>query len=165
MIDALAVADEAGMGSRINTVMQPCFFKLAGILPPDEAIARIKAFVEKTYAKRGEAVVARNFAAIDRSLERLGHVTLGEVTERASRPPPPVPDDVPDFVARITVAPDGRRRRPAAGERAAGRRHVPDRHGDSTRSGRSPRRSRSGIRPSASTAASARWSARTPRSG
>ena len=47
----LAVADEAGMGSRINTVMQPCFFQLAGVLPPDEAIARIKAFVEKTYAQ------------------------------------------------------------------------------------------------------------------
>ncbi len=73
------------MGSRINTVMQPCFFQLAGILPPDEAIARIKGFVEKTYAKRGEAVVARNFAAIDRSLERLGHVTKGVVDERRSR--------------------------------------------------------------------------------
>ena len=68
------------MGGRINTVMQPCFFQLAGILPPDEAIAQIKGFVEKTYAKRGEAVVARNFAAIDRSLERLGHVTKRVVT-------------------------------------------------------------------------------------
>ena len=101
VIDALAVADEVGMGSRINTVMQPCFFQLAGILPPDEAIARIKGFVEKTYAKRGEAVVARNFAAIDRSLERLAHVTLGVVTN-AIPTTPPVPDDVPDFVARIT---------------------------------------------------------------
>ncbi len=101
VIDAVAVADEAGMGSRINTVMQPCFFQLAGILPPDEAISRIKGFVEKTYAKRGEAIVARNFAAIDRSLERLGHVALGGVTN--NRPAiPPVPDDVPDFVARIT---------------------------------------------------------------
>ena len=80
VIDALAVADEVGMGSRINTVMQPCFFQLAGILPPDEAIARIKGFVEATYAKRGEAVVARNFAAIDRSLERLAHVPLHAVT-------------------------------------------------------------------------------------
>ena len=79
VIDALAVADEVGMGSRINTVMQPCFFQLAGILPPDEAITQIKGFVEKTYAKRGEAVVARNFAAIDRSLERLAHVPLGRV--------------------------------------------------------------------------------------
>ncbi len=101
VIDALAVADEAGMGSRINTVMQPCFFKLAGILPPEEAIAQIKAFVQKTYAKRGEAVVARNFAAIDRSLERLGHVTLGGVTNEQPTTTP-VPDDVPDFVARIT---------------------------------------------------------------
>ena len=101
VIDALAVADEAGMGSRINTVMQPCFFQLAGILPADEAITRIKGFVEKTYAKRGEAIVARNFAAIDRSLERLAHVPLGGVTN--DRPTtPPVPDDVPDFVARIT---------------------------------------------------------------
>src|SRR4029453_18751116 len=111
VIDALAVADEAGMGSRINTVMQPCFFKLAGILPPDEAIARIKGFVEKTYAKRGEAVVARNFAAIDRSLERLVHVALGSVTDDVhSRPI--VPDDAPDFVARITsrlIAGDGDR--------------------------------------------------------
>jgi pyruvate-ferredoxin/flavodoxin oxidoreductase len=101
VIDALAVADEAGLGSRINTVMQPCFFQLAGVLPADEAIARIKAFVEKTYAKRGEAIVARNFAAIDRSLERLTHVSVGGVTN--DRPTTPaVPDDVPDFVARIT---------------------------------------------------------------
>ncbi len=102
VIDAIAVAAEAGMGSRINTVMQPCFFKLAGILPPDEAITRIKAFVEKTYAKRGEAVVARNFAAIDRSLAALGHVTLGTV---ASDAPAAVriPDDAPDFVARFTA--------------------------------------------------------------
>jgi pyruvate-ferredoxin/flavodoxin oxidoreductase len=101
VIDGLAVADEAGMGSRINTVMQPCFFQLAGILPPDEAITRIKGFVEKTYAKRGAAIVARNFAAIDRSLERLGHVALGGVTNDLPTTPP-VPDDVPDFVARIT---------------------------------------------------------------
>ncbi|HEV8403195.1 MAG TPA: pyruvate:ferredoxin (flavodoxin) oxidoreductase [Candidatus Limnocylindrales bacterium] len=102
VIDALAVAAEAGMGSRINTVMQPCFFKLAGILPPDDAIVQIKAFVQRTYAKRGEAVVARNFAAIDRSLERLGHVTLGRVTD-AQPTTIPVPDEVPDVVARFTA--------------------------------------------------------------
>ena len=101
VIDALAVAAEAGMGSRINTVMQPCFFHLAGILPPDAAIARIKAFVQKTYAKRGDAVVARNFEAIDRSIARLGRVTLGSVGDTL-----PVaaltPVALPDFVARIT---------------------------------------------------------------
>jgi pyruvate-ferredoxin/flavodoxin oxidoreductase len=101
VIDALAVADEVGMGSRINTVMQPCFFRLAGILPHDEAIARIKAFVERTYAKRGDAVVARNFAAIDRSLERISHVALGSVTNDL-RSPIEVPNGAPDFVTRIT---------------------------------------------------------------
>ena len=109
VIDALAVADEAGMGSRINTVMQPCFFQLAGILPADEAITRIKGFVEKTYAKRGEAIVQRNFVAIDRSLERLAHVTLGGITHNIPTIPL-VPDGVPDFVARITsrlIAGDG----------------------------------------------------------
>jgi pyruvate-ferredoxin/flavodoxin oxidoreductase len=101
VIDALAVAQEAGMGSRINTVMQPCFFHLAGILPADEAITRIKGFVQKTYAKRGEAIVQRNFAAIDRSLERLAHVTSRGTGKRVATPPPVV-DGVPDFVARFT---------------------------------------------------------------
>ncbi len=90
------------MGNRINTVMQPCFFQLAGILPADEAIARIKDFVEHAYAKRGEEIVARNFAAIDRSLERLRRVPLGEVAA------PPLPAglavaDRPDFVSRVTA--------------------------------------------------------------
>ncbi len=101
VIDAFAIAAEAGMGSRINTVMQPCFFRLAGILPADEAISQIKAFVEKTYAKRGPAVIARNFEAIDRSLARLAHVPLGSRTNDIPTIPP-VPDGVPDFVARFT---------------------------------------------------------------
>jgi pyruvate-ferredoxin/flavodoxin oxidoreductase len=102
VIDALAVADEAGMGSRINTVMQPCFFHLAGILPADDAIARIKSFVEKTYAKRGEAIVQRNFAAIDRSLARLERVTPGP-RHSSLAPASVVLDGVPDFVSRITA--------------------------------------------------------------
>jgi len=101
VIDALAVAAEAGMGSRINTVMQPCFFQLAGILPPDDAIRRIKGFVEKTYAKRGEAVVARNFAAIDLSLAALGHVRLGGVASQVAATLPA--DAMPDFVSRVTA--------------------------------------------------------------
>ncbi len=101
IIDAFGVADEVGMGNRINTVMQPCFFRLSGVLPADEAIDRIKASVTKTYAKRGEAVVARNFAAIDRSLERLVHVPLGapaaaEVVVGAAEADPR------SFVSRIT---------------------------------------------------------------
>ena len=127
VIDAFAVATEVGMGNRINTIMQPCFFHLSGVLPADEAIERIKGFVKKTYAKRGEAVVDRNFAAIDLSIERLGQVTLGAAG--AARPIPSlVPDTAPDFVRRRHRAADGRRGRPAPGQRAAGRRHVPDGH-------------------------------------
>ncbi len=101
-IDAFAVASEVGMGNRINTVMQPCFFKLSGVLPPDEAVARIKKNVEKTYAKRGQAVVDRNFAAIDRSLERLARVPLGTVAT-GHELPPVVPDGAPDFVKKVTA--------------------------------------------------------------
>ena len=115
------------MGSRINTVMQPCFFQLAGILPADEAITRIKGFVEKTYAKRGEAIVARNFAAIDRSLERLAHVPLGSAVHQRSPTTPLRAGRRARLRRPHHVAADGRRRRPAAGERAARRRDVPDR--------------------------------------
>jgi pyruvate-ferredoxin/flavodoxin oxidoreductase len=102
VIDAFAVAAEVGMGSRINTVMQPCFFHLSGVLPADEAIARIKDFVEQTYAKRGEAVVQRNFAAIDLSLARLTRVPLGAVA--ATRPVLTlVPESAPDFVRDVTA--------------------------------------------------------------
>jgi pyruvate-ferredoxin/flavodoxin oxidoreductase len=83
VIDAFAVAEEVGMGNRINTVMQPCFFHLANILPPADAIKRIKDSVKKTYAKRGDAVVQANYAAIDMSLQRLNHVTLGAVNAGA----------------------------------------------------------------------------------
>ncbi|MEO5964000.1 MAG: pyruvate:ferredoxin (flavodoxin) oxidoreductase, partial [Candidatus Limnocylindrales bacterium] len=102
VIDAMAVAADTGMGNRINTIMQPCFFHLSGVLPADDAIARIKGFVKKTYAKRGDAVVQRNFAAIDKSIENLGRVTLGPITDalpmRAL-----VPDSVPNFIKAVTA--------------------------------------------------------------
>jgi pyruvate-ferredoxin/flavodoxin oxidoreductase len=102
VIDAFAVAQETGMGNRINTVMQPCFFHLAGVLPAADAIARIKEYVEKTYARRGQTVIERNFAAIDLSLSRLAHVPLGAVSsDRLAASA--VPDDAPDFVKRVTV--------------------------------------------------------------
>jgi pyruvate-ferredoxin/flavodoxin oxidoreductase len=103
VIDAFAVATEVGMGNRINTIMQPCFFHLSGVLPPDDAIARIKGFVETTYAKRGQAVVDRNFAAIDMSIAALGHVTLGSAATGYAIPAL-VPDDAPDFVRSVTAA-------------------------------------------------------------
>ncbi len=102
VIDAMAVAAETGMGNRINTIMQPCFFHLSGVLPAEEAIERIKDFVKKTYAKRGDAVVKRNYAAIDLSIERLGKVALRPVGE--ARPILSlVPDTAPDFVRDVTA--------------------------------------------------------------
>ena len=87
------------MGSRINTVMQPCFFQLAGVLPPAEAIERIKGFVEKTYAKRGDAVVDRNFDAIDRSLAHLSRVDVPVRSPPSGRRSAPTcRPSVPDFV-------------------------------------------------------------------
>jgi pyruvate-ferredoxin/flavodoxin oxidoreductase len=102
VIDADAVARETEMGNRINTVMQPCFFQLSGVLPPQDAVAKIKAAVENTYANRGRALVERNFAAIDRSLERLGRVTVPASVTSDRAMVSNVPDDAPDFVKRVT---------------------------------------------------------------
>ncbi len=76
VIDATAVAQETGMGNRINTVMQTCFFAISGVLPRDEAIAAIKQSIKKTYGRRGDEVVARNFMAVDKTLENLHEVTV-----------------------------------------------------------------------------------------
>ena len=76
VIDAVEVAKAAGMGGRINTVMQTCFFAISGVLPREDAIASIKHSIEKTYGKRGESVVRKNFAAVDASLENLHEVKV-----------------------------------------------------------------------------------------
>ncbi len=103
VIDAYAVAKETGMGSRINTVMQTCFFAVSGVLPRDEAIAAIKRSIEKTYGKRGEAVVAKNFAAVDATLARLYQVKVpGKVTSTFDMRPA-VPADAPEFVQKVTA--------------------------------------------------------------
>jgi pyruvate-ferredoxin/flavodoxin oxidoreductase len=103
VIDAYHVAREAGMGNRINTVMQPCFFQLAGVLPPDEAIEHIKAAVETTYAGRGRALVERNFAAIDQALANLHRVEVPVEVTSARSIGLTVPDEAPDFVKQVTA--------------------------------------------------------------
>ncbi len=103
VIDAVAVAAAAGMGQRINTVMQPCFFALSGVLPTDRALAAIRDQIEATYAKAGPAVVERNLAAVDAALDALEEVAVPDrVTADHSRRPP-VPAAVPDFVERVTA--------------------------------------------------------------
>ncbi len=103
VIDALAVSRAAGMGGRINTVMQTCFFGISGVLPRDEAIAHIKHSIEKTYGKKGAEVVRKNQEAIDRTLERLERVTVPARVTSARPRPPAVRADAPDFVQRITA--------------------------------------------------------------
>ncbi len=102
VIDAFRVAHEAGMGGRINTVMQTCFFALAGVLPREEALAAIKAAITRTYGKRGQAVVERNHAAVDRALAHLFEVRVpAQATSNTPRRPA-VPAEAPVFVQRVT---------------------------------------------------------------
>jgi pyruvate-ferredoxin/flavodoxin oxidoreductase len=101
VIDALKVAKDTGMGGRINTIMQTCFFAVSGVLPRDEAVAQIKKSIEKTYGKKGEEVVRRNFAAVDHTLAHLFAVRVpGQVTSRFGRPPV-VSEQAPDLVKRV----------------------------------------------------------------
>ena len=101
VIDAVSVARAAGMGGRINTVMQPCFFALADLLEVDDAIRRIKDAIEETYGKRGRTVVERNIAAVDAALEALHRVEVPAEGGSGLRRLPPVPDHAPDFVQRV----------------------------------------------------------------
>jgi pyruvate-ferredoxin/flavodoxin oxidoreductase len=103
VIDADTVARGAGMAGRINTVMQTCFFALSGVLPKDEAVARIKEAIEKSYGKRGGEVVRRNFAAVDAALAHLHEVAVPPGATATRRRPPLVPEDAPDFVKRVTA--------------------------------------------------------------
>jgi pyruvate-ferredoxin/flavodoxin oxidoreductase len=103
VIDALSVANACGMKGRINTVMQTCFFAISGVLPREEAIAAIKNGVRKTYGKKGDAVVQKNFDAIDRTLENLHEVPVPEQVTSRFTMPPIVPDRAPDFVKKVTA--------------------------------------------------------------
>jgi pyruvate-ferredoxin/flavodoxin oxidoreductase len=103
VIDADSVAQAVGMGRRINTIMQTCFFALSGVLPREDAIAAIKAAIRKSYGKRGEAVVEMNFAAVDGTLERLYEVQVPtQVTGRIAMRPP-VSAAAPEFVQKVTA--------------------------------------------------------------
>jgi pyruvate-ferredoxin/flavodoxin oxidoreductase len=104
VIDAEAVAKAAGLGRRINTVMQPCFFYLSGVLPADEAIAAIKSAVEETYGRRGRTVVERNFAAIDAAIAALRPLPAGLRPSSHEHRLPPLPEGAGDFVRRVTGA-------------------------------------------------------------
>jgi len=102
-IDASTVARKVGMAGRINTIMQTCYFAISGVLPKDEAIAQIKMAIKKTYGKRGEAVVQKNYEAVDSTLENLRQVNIPDAPTATHHLHPHVPDDAPDFVKRVTA--------------------------------------------------------------
>jgi pyruvate-ferredoxin/flavodoxin oxidoreductase len=103
VVDAYGVAGDAGLGRRINTIMQTCFFALADVLPRDVAIEKIREAIGKTYGKRGQALVEKNFQGVDSALAALHEVDLtGRSVSGRSRPPL-VAAEAPDFVQRITA--------------------------------------------------------------
>ncbi len=104
-IDAYAVAAEAGMGRRINTIMQTCFFAIAGILPKDEAIVAIKQAVDKTYGRKSKRLVELNYRAIDMTLAQLHQVAMPPAEPHAMPAQETVPLEpaVPDFVRDLTL--------------------------------------------------------------
>jgi pyruvate-ferredoxin/flavodoxin oxidoreductase len=104
VVDASRVAQESGLGKRVNTVLQTCFFALADVLPRERALAAIKDAIRATYAKRGESVLERNFAAVDRALEGLHEVEVPALATASARRRAPVPADAPAFV-RATTGP------------------------------------------------------------
>jgi len=101
VIDGYSVARQAGMGSRINTIMQTCFFAISGVLPREEAIEAIKKAIQKTYGKRGDAVVQKNFAAVDASIEHLHEVSVAADVSSHFDVLPPVPAMAPEFVRSV----------------------------------------------------------------
>src|SRR6185503_5704206 len=102
-IDAYALARQVGMGGRINTIMQTCFFGISGILPRDEAIAHIKKSIEKTYGKRGPEVVRRNCEVVDQALAHLHEVAVPGAASATRTRPPLVSEKAPDFVQKVTA--------------------------------------------------------------
>ena len=103
VIDAYKVAKETGMGVRINTIMQTCFFAISGVLPRAEAIGHIKKAIEKTYGRKGAEVVKKNFEAVDTTLAHLEEVSLAGRKVGGAPRPPPVAEIAPDFVKRVTA--------------------------------------------------------------
>ncbi len=104
VINGFDVAKAAGMGGRINTVMQTCFFAISGVLPREEAINAIKYAIKKTYGKRGESIVQKNWAAVDMAIENMHEVKVPAQATSSFDLRPPVPEHAPQFIREFTAA-------------------------------------------------------------
>ncbi len=100
-IDAYKVAQASGMGQRINTIMQACFFAISGVLPREEAIEKIKSSIRTTYGKKGDDVVKQNIQAVDDTLSNLHQVTIGSVADSKKKLREPIVGEAPDFVCNV----------------------------------------------------------------
>lgn len=101
VVNASAVASETGMGSRVNTILQTCFFAISGILPREEAIQRIKEAIAKTYKSKGEKVIQKNFDAVDQTLANLHEIDYSKYQTGNLELEKAVPDEAPDFVKSV----------------------------------------------------------------
>jgi pyruvate-ferredoxin/flavodoxin oxidoreductase len=100
-IDAYTVAGQTGMGARINTIMQTCFFAISGVLEKDEAIAQIKKAIQKTYGAKGEEIVKKNFEAVDQTLANLHKLEVPSAVTNETELPPIVSYNAPDYVKNV----------------------------------------------------------------
>ncbi|MCE1165590.1 MAG: pyruvate:ferredoxin (flavodoxin) oxidoreductase [Bacteroidetes bacterium] len=98
IIDGYAVAKNTGMGSRVNTIMQTCFFAISGVLPKDEAITKIKESIKKTYGMKGDEIVKKNYDAVDKTLENLHKIDIKTINDNNVEVPPIVSDKAPEYV-------------------------------------------------------------------
>ena len=103
VIDGYKVAQATGMGARVNTIMQTCFFAISGVLPREAAIAAIKNSIKKTYGKKGDQIVQQNFAAVDQTLANLFEVKVPSKVTSTIAMPPVVSPVAPKFVKEVTA--------------------------------------------------------------
>jgi len=103
VIDGYKVAQQTGMGARVNTIMQTCFFAISGVLPREAAIAAIKNSIKKTYGRKGDQIVQQNFAAVDQTLANLFEVKVPATVTSTMEMPPVVSVKAPQFVREVTA--------------------------------------------------------------
>ena len=101
VIDAVKVARDSGMGGRINTVMQVCFFAISGVLPREEAIEQIKKSIKKTYGRKGDEIVQKNLQAVDQTLNFMFEVKVPVSVDSHTELEPPVTSSAPAFVRDV----------------------------------------------------------------
>jgi pyruvate-ferredoxin/flavodoxin oxidoreductase len=103
VIDAISLAQELGLGARINVIMQTAFFKISNIIPLEMAVKAIKEAAARTYAKKGEKVIQMNHAAVDGAIDRVHEVKVPDKVTSKIKMPPVVPEDAPEFVRTVTA--------------------------------------------------------------